>query len=95
MAYTRTTPEGTVYLLHFDSKYHHAQHYIGWTSQTLNKRLLRHFTGAGARLLQVVTEAGIPIHVARTWAGNRTLERSLKNQKNARRFCPVCLRTKN
>lgn len=89
MAHAHTTPEGIVYLLHFDFPYHHAQHYIGWTHD-LATRLKQHFTGAGARLPEVVTEACIPIRLARTWPGSRKLERSLKNQKNAWRFCPMC-----
>jgi len=48
-----------VYLLHFDSPYFHARHYLGWTSLPIETRLDHHRTGHGARLLQVITEAGI------------------------------------
>lgn len=82
-------PKGTIYLLHFNRAYHHAQHYIGWTTD-LDERLKQHFSGAGARLLSVVTAAGISCEVVRTWMGSRSVERRLKNQKNARRLCPVC-----
>lgn len=44
----------------------------------------------GARLLQVVRDAGINFHVARTWDGDRKLERKLKNRKNAKFLCPEC-----
>ncbi len=44
----------------------------------------------GARLLQVVRDAGISFHVARTWDGDRKLERKLKNRKNAKFLCPEC-----
>lgn len=85
----RQQPTGTIYLLHFLSPYKHAQHYLGWTTD-LDERLRQHFTGTGARLLQVVTAAGISCEVTRTWTGTRTLERQLKNQKNSRRLCPLC-----
>jgi len=38
---------GTVYLLHFDAKYKHAQYYIGWADD-LSGRLDRHASGRGA-----------------------------------------------
>ena len=81
--------EGTVYLIHFDKPYKHAQHYIGWTSD-LEGRLKKHREGNGARLIQVITGKGISFTVVRTWIGERALERKLKNQKNARRLCPLC-----
>jgi hypothetical protein len=84
------TKSGTVYLLHFDKKYHHAQHYLGFCMYDLEQRLAHHVAGHGARLMQVITLAGIGFQIARTWRGCRTFERRLKNQKNAGRLCPVC-----
>jgi hypothetical protein len=81
---------GTVYLLHFDQPYKHARHYIGWTPGNLNRRLHQHRNGTGARLMQVITAAGIDFVVARTWDGGRNLERSLKNRGGASRSCPLC-----
>lgn len=79
-----------VYLIHFDRPYKHARHYIGYT-ENLDQRFHEHEHNThGARLLQVVKEAGINFEVVRTWPGDRTLERRLKNQKNAWRLCPVC-----
>ncbi len=86
-------PKGTVYLLHFATAYKHARHYLGYTAN-LEERLARHAAGNGARLVQVITEAGIAFVLARTWPGNRTLERQLKNQKHAGRLCPICLAEK-
>ncbi|RVX43346.1 hypothetical protein EDD27_6027 [Nonomuraea polychroma] len=81
---------GTVYLLHFDRPYKHARHYIGWTPGDLNRRLHQHRNGSGARLMEVVTAAGIGFVVARIWDGGRNLERSLKRRGGASRSCPLC-----
>jgi predicted GIY-YIG superfamily endonuclease len=81
--------KGTVYLLHFSEPYRHAKHYVGYTTN-LSARLEAHSKGNGARLLEVITQAGLSFQLARTWQGTRKTERALKNQKNAPRFCPVC-----
>jgi predicted GIY-YIG superfamily endonuclease len=78
-----------VYLLHFSQAFHHAQHYLGFTDN-LGNRLEAHRSGQGARLIEVITEAGLTFEVARTWQGNRKLERRLKNQKKSPRLCPIC-----
>lgn len=80
----------TVYLLCFDRPYAHARHYLG-IAEDLGARLEQHRRGAGARLLQVIAEAGIGWRLARTWDGDRTLERRLKRQKNSPRLCPTCV----
>lgn len=82
-------PAGTVYLLHFSAPYRHARHYVGWTDD-LPARLAAHATGHGARLIAVITAAGIGFTVARTVAGDRHLERAIKNAGGAVRYCPVC-----
>ena len=80
----------TVYLIHFDEPYRHARHYLG-VAQNLDNRLAEHRQGSGARLMQVVGEAGIGWQVARTWTGDRKLERHLKNRHDAPGLCPLCL----
>lgn len=81
-----------VYLLHFHTKYYHAQHYIGY-SPNIEDRLLKHLHGDGARLMQVIGELGIPWEVAFIWPGaDRNFERRIKNQHNAARLCPLCRR---
>jgi predicted GIY-YIG superfamily endonuclease len=80
----------TVYLIHLERPYHHARHYLGYTSD-LAHRLMQHRNGAGAKLLKAVTKAGIPFEVVRTWEGYADLEKQLKAQKNAPRYCPVCI----
>ena len=84
-----TYHQGTVYLLHFDRPYKHAQHYVGWTTN-LPSRLEEHRQGRGARLLQVINAAGITWKLARTWTGSRQRERQIKKQAGASRFCPEC-----
>jgi predicted GIY-YIG superfamily endonuclease len=91
---TRTTTrrrdiQGQVYLLHFEVPYRHAQHYLGWT-EDLPTRLKDHRRGRGARLMEVITAAGIRFTLARTWPGTRTLERRLKNRGGHARLCPIC-----
>lgn len=83
---------GYIYLIHFARPYRHAQHYLGWT-RDLTDRLTRHRAGHGARLMAVVTEAGIPWELARIWEGDRTKERKLKNRGGHSRLCPLCQRT--
>src|SRR5262245_50496799 len=79
----------TVYLIHFNRPYRHARHYIGYTTN-LDKRITDHLCGIGARLMEVVTAAGIEWKLARTWPGNRQLERRIKNRKEAAALCPIC-----
>lgn len=81
-----------IYLIHFDQPYHHARHYIGFVEDLdhLMPRLMLHKQGHGARLMEVINNAGISWRLARTWQGDRTQERRLKNQKNTPRLCPIC-----
>jgi predicted GIY-YIG superfamily endonuclease len=78
-----------VYLLHFSQPYRHAKHYRG-SARNVPARLRRHAAGHGARLLQVVQEAGITWELARVWPGGRVRERQLKRQGGASRQCPMC-----
>jgi predicted GIY-YIG superfamily endonuclease len=78
-----------VYLLHFDTRYKHAGHYLGSTCD-LEARLALHAAGRGARLLEVVSAVGIGWQLARTWCGGKHRERQLKNQGGASRLCPIC-----
>ena len=87
MKLTSKTP--TVYLIHFRKSYKHARHYLGY-SANLDKRITDHLCGMGARLMEVITQADIDWNLARTWPGDRELERRLKNQKQAPRLCPIC-----
>jgi predicted GIY-YIG superfamily endonuclease len=83
-------PDGTVYLLHFEQRYEHAGHYTGW-AEDLDRRLAEHLGGRAARLIEVITQAGIGFRLARTWPGvTRARERQLKRQGGASRYCPIC-----
>jgi predicted GIY-YIG superfamily endonuclease len=88
----RSQPQaGTVYLIHFETRLHHAGHYLGYCDD-LGRRLAQHRGGNGARLMEVISSAGIAWKVVRTWAGDRAFERRLKKRKNTpRRLCPVCM----
>jgi hypothetical protein len=82
---------GTVYLLHLDPPYKHARHYLGWASAgNLGYRLAHHAAGSEANLLLHAAKAGGSWRIARTWAGDRHLERRLKRRGGAARVCPVC-----
>jgi hypothetical protein len=83
----KSTP--TVYLLHFTEPYKHARHYLG-TARDLPARLIEHRNGTGARLTQVIREAGIGFIVSRTWPGSYDLERLLKGRHSGVRLCPLC-----
>lgn len=79
----------TVYLLHFNEPYCHARHYLGSTDD-LDNRQQEHRTGQGARLTQVIHNAGITFILARTWEGGRDLERKLKRWHKSPDLCPIC-----
>jgi predicted GIY-YIG superfamily endonuclease len=81
--------QGTIYLLHFSEPYKHARHYTGFTKE-LSARLAEHASGTGARLLQVITEAGLSFELVRTWKGTRKSERQIKRHGGASRICPMC-----
>lgn len=85
--------QGTIYLFHFDAPLAHAQHYVGF-AKNVEARIESHRKGTGARLPAVFAELGIGFTVARTWPGDRTEERRIKNQKNAPRLCPICRENK-
>ena len=81
---------GTVYLLHFGRAYKHAQHYLGFATN-LESRLQRHASGNGARLIEVVCEAGIAWKLVRAWYNKpKSFERKLKRRHGAASICPVC-----
>lgn len=81
-----------LYLLHFQTPYKHARHYLGYTRDgaSLPERLKAHQNGQGARLMAVVRAAGINFALARTLPGDRGRERYLKRMKFTPRLCPIC-----
>src|SRR6266498_4099229 len=86
-------PPGFVYLIHFDQPIGNPTEPKGrvqhWT-QDLRSRLAEHEAGRGARLLEVIRDAGLGWKLARTWSGDRKRERQMKDQGGASRHCPEC-----
>ena len=83
-----------VYLLHFKQPYKHARHYLGSTG-ALDARLKLHRHHGGARLMEVVTDAGIDFEVSRLWRCEtyqeaHELERRLKHWHGSTKLCPLC-----
>jgi predicted GIY-YIG superfamily endonuclease len=92
---------GTCYLLHFTEPYagtpartgnkpQIVSHYLGLAPVSLGRRLAAHRSGNGARLIAVISAAGIGWELARTWPPAPGLERRLKKRKKARELCPIC-----
>lgn len=79
-----------VYLLHFETPLHHARHYLGVTRRGLGIRLVKHYSGRGAKLMAAVVAAGIEVRLARTWPAGRDAERALKRWKKNPTLCPLC-----
>ena len=80
-----------VYLIHFDEKFKHARHYIGFVDHNLEAREKKHRDGTGAKILKAVNNAGINWNIVRVWKdGDRNFERSLKNRKKSSDICPCC-----
>lgn len=87
---------GYIYLYHFDERYPNGkrpQHYMGF-ARDVELRELRHLAGRGARLMQVVSEAGIGWTLVKVWVGDRYLERRLKKNGHFDRHCMICKQTK-
>lgn len=82
---------GTIYLLHFDRPVCHARHYLGWALD-VDRRVAQHAGGShrASPLVRALLRGGGSFTVARTWTGDRYLERALKNRKNTPEICPIC-----
>lgn len=84
-----------VYLLHFSRRFHHARHYLGFTTRTATQRLHDHLHKKGAVLVQAAVEAGIKIKVVYTEtlptaSAARLREKELKSRGSHLRLCPLC-----
>ncbi len=63
-----------VYLIHFETKLHHAGHYLGF-SDALRLRIACHEHGNGAKLMTAVARNDIRWCVSKVWLdGDRTLK---------------------
>lgn len=86
-----------VYLIHIGGErgegFHHAQHYIGYADNILNRINEHKKSGFHASpLLKAVNEKNIPWKVVRIWPNqSRQFERDLKNYKvGGGWWCPIC-----
>lgn len=81
-----------LYLLHFDPRYKHAGHYLGY-STNIDRRVAEHLAGVPpcSPLVRAAIIAGSTVTLARTIdGGTRTLERRMKRSGGLSRHCPVC-----
>jgi predicted GIY-YIG superfamily endonuclease len=86
-----TGQQGTIYLIHFDTKIGHAAHYVGWTSKGgLLKRMAHHRNGTGSKLMAEAKRRGIGWSVVYLWEGDRHFERYLKDKNGSAKICPCC-----
>jgi hypothetical protein len=60
----RHNVQGTVYVLHFDPPYKHAQHYVGWTEGDVIERIAVHLQGRGSPLIRAAVAAGVYVQLA-------------------------------
>jgi predicted GIY-YIG superfamily endonuclease len=78
-----------LYLLHFDPRYRHAGHYLGYT-EDLPKRFALHLSGRGSPLVRAAVRSGSKIALVRLWAGDGNAEQEIKRRGSRARLCPIC-----
>ncbi len=80
---------GYVYILELSSplgnESHQAKYYIGW-AKNFHARFAHHCKGTGSAFTRAAVEKGIVLTPVVLIEGDRSLERRLKNQKNAARI---------
>ena len=86
----RHNVQGTVYVLHFEPAYKHAQHYVGWTEGEVTDRVAVHLQGRASPLVRAAVAAGVDVQLAAMYEGTRYLERRLKRWHHTSRFCAIC-----
>lgn len=88
-----------LYILHFQIRYKHAQHYIGITNNVA-ERNKRHIAGDAARLTQILKENKINFTMYilaefDDYTDAHNHEKKLKRMGGGRRNCPYCNGNKN
>ena len=79
-----------LYLLHFDPRYKHAGHYLGYTDN-LPKRFGLHVNGRGSPLVKAAVTSGSTILLVRIWDEDGNAEQEIKRvMRSLVRLCPVC-----
>ena len=94
------------YLLHFEPRYKHAGHYLGYADDIL-RRVHEHRTGvSGVKLTEAAAAAGVTMMLVRVWEeADRKEERRMKGYRRDKsgrstavgslaRICPACLELK-
>ena len=85
-----------LYLLHFEPRYRHAGHYLGYAAN-VSRRVDEHLSGPASKaspLVRAALAAGATVELVRTWPDEgRVTERRLKRQGGLSRHCPTCRRT--
>lgn len=81
-----------IYMLHFEPKLKHAQHYVGITKRhRLERRLEEHARGSGSAIVRAAVNAGCRLFLVKTFAAEGFEdERAFKRKTNNRATCPIC-----
>lgn len=85
-----------LFLLHFDERYAHAQHYLGYAVGTgrgheYAKAICKGTAIGPHELVMAAQWSGIPIQLAEVWVGaGRALQRRMRSNGSLSRFCPIC-----
>jgi predicted GIY-YIG superfamily endonuclease len=77
-------PGAFLYVLHFDTKLSHAEHYTGVTVN-VPQRLEAHAKGEGSAICAALKELGIGWRLAALY-----YEHTVKRHHNGPRYCQVC-----
>ena len=92
-------PKKGVYLLHFEPRYQHAGHYLGYAKDVMARVALHRSGQSGSVLPEAAARAAVNMMLVRVWRQKgRKFERKLKGASkphNKRtgslaRLCPAC-----
>jgi predicted GIY-YIG superfamily endonuclease len=79
-----------LYLLHFNPRYRHAGHYLGY-SEDVPQRFALHLRGRGSPLVAAAVDSGCQIVLVRIWNEDGNAEQEIKRVVGSRaRLCPIC-----
>src|SRR3989442_14561814 len=79
-----------LYLLHFNPRYRHAGHYLGYTQDVL-QRFAFHLRGRGSPLVSAAVTNGCQILLVIIWNEDGNAEQEIKRIVGSRaRLCPIC-----
>lgn len=95
MSASSPAPVRGLYLLHFEPRYRHAAHYLGYADD-VRRRVHEHAAGGSksSPLVRALLAAGGRFWLAAIVVdGDRTLERRLKRRHGLGRICPICRAT--